>query len=312
MLNGDPNHPNGAQPQQPVPSWMPAPHRAYQPAPPQPAPSQQSVWSTPPQPYRQVQRPAVTGGGTAVEMSGASRFMAQCDAFALSVGTRITISTLMLACLLVIAVGASSLLDSLKAMDADMKVMDTELGHAQAGTYVLIDQMESLPPTAQHMRDIVTAVKGTGKQVKKSKTAVGQLQGKTAKMDTSLAAIGKQTASMGGELATTDDKTTQLAAAIDELNGGITPLVKTNHDMLSQTYVMRNGVCSMNASLAYTIRTLNYMTAPPQGGPFSVRVEMDKKTLPPVPGVVASTEPLVLYKRGAWPIYNETGPRLPC
>jgi hypothetical protein len=234
------------------------------------------------------------------------------DALTLSVGARITVSTLILACLLVIAVGASSLLTTLKSMDADMKVMAHDLGEAGAGTKQLITYMDSLPPTSAHMEAVVKSVRGTKSQVGASKQSITDLNKRTEKMDGSLKAITKQTGDMGSALAETADTTTKLSSTIDELNGKIGPLVSTHHAMLGQTRTMQNGVCAMNGSLAYVLRTLNYMTAPPSGGPFTVRVDIDKKALPPIPGVVAVTDPLVLYPRGVWPIYNEAGARTGC
>ena len=203
------------------------------------------------------------------------------DALALSIGSRITVSTLMLGCVLTIAVGAASLLDA-------------------------------LPRTTESLKGVVGTVEATSKQVKTSSQAISGLSGQTRKMNVSLARIAGSTGAMRGSLETQVARTKQLNGTVGTLNQKLGPLVTTQGEMLQGTRRMERGLCAMNGSLGYVLRQLNYLTAPPIGGGFTVRVELDKKSLPPVPGVAAVTEPVQVFPRGAWPVYNERGPAHAC
>ena len=230
------------------------------------------------------------------------------DALALSIGSRITVSTLMLACVLTIAVGAASLLDTLHKMDRDLKVMNEQLLVANKGTEMLNVYLTALPRTTESLRKVVGTVEATSKQVSTSGTAISGLSGQTRTMNVSLARIAGSTGAMRGSLETHQGSTKELAATVDTLNGKLGPLVKTQGDMLQGTRRMQRGLCAMNGSLAYVLRQLNYLTAPPgTNAGFTVRVELDKSSLPPVPGVAAVTEPVPVFPRGAWPVYNEKG-----
>ena len=67
---------------------------------------------------------------------------------------------------------------------------------------------------------------------------------------------------------------------------------------------MQRGLGGMNDSLAYTIRIMNWIAAPPHGQGMTIRADMPKETLPPF--VKAEVEPVVVFPRNVWPIY--TGP----
>ena len=234
------------------------------------------------------------------------------DALALSIGSRITVSTLMLGCVLTIAVGAASLLDALRMMDRDLKVMNEQLLIANKGTQMLNVYLDALPRTTESLKGVVGTVEATSKQVKTSSQAISGLSGQTRKMNVSLARIAGSTGAMRGSLETQVERTKQLNGTVGTLNEKLGPLVTTQGEMLQGTRRMERGLCAMNGSLGYVLRQLNYLTAPPIGGGFTVRVELDKKSLPPVPGVAAVTEPVQVFPRGAWPVYNERGPAHAC
>lgn len=226
------------------------------------------------------------------------------DTLALGIGSRITASTLLLACVLTIVIGASSMLDTLQKMDRDLKTMNEQLAIANKGTDVLNLTLDALPPTAEHLHDVVATVEGTSAEVSESKQAITKLADTTTGLVAALGEIATQTAAMRGSLERVDGGTATLGATVSELNTRIDPLVATQHRMLGETRRMKGGLQGMNASLAYTIRTLNYMSAPPTGRGFTVRVDLDKRSLPPIPGVKATTDPVEVFPRGAWETYG--------
>lgn len=223
-----------------------------------------------------------------------------------------TVTTLMLACVLTIALGAASMLSTLQQMDRDLKVLNQQLTIANEGTKVLNGYMDSIPTTKDNLGRIVGTVEHTSKEVATSRESLTKLGAQTDSLDESLGSIAASTKTMRASLDNTHAGTKELSGTISGLNGKIGPLVKTQHKMLGQTKTMRGGLCAMNGSLAYVLRVLNYLTAPPQGGPMTMRVELDKASLPPVPGVAAKAEPVRVFPRGTWPIYNEKGAAHAC
>jgi methyl-accepting chemotaxis protein len=228
------------------------------------------------------------------------------DALALTVGAKASASALLLACVVVILIGANSLLSTMQGMDRDIKVMNEQLAIANGGLDVLNKTMDSLPPTARHMNAIVKTVGETATEVKTSSAALERMTHTTAKLNASLGSIAGSTTSMRGSLEGAAKGTDELSTTITDLNGDIGPLVKTQHDMFLGTKKMRTGLDNMNSSLAYTIRIMNYITAPPHGGGMTIRADLPKETLPPIPGIRAEVKPVPVFPRGAWAIY--TGP----
>lgn len=228
------------------------------------------------------------------------------DALALSIGAKASASALLLGCVVVILIGAQSLLGTMQAMDRDIKEMNEQMAIANGGLVILNKTMDSVPPTARHLGAIVTTVQDTSKQVKVSGDAIGTMSGTTATLNEQLASIAGSTTEMRGSLEGAAAGTDELATTIDTLNDDIGPLVATQHQMLLGTRRMRGGLDNMNASLAYTIRIMNYIAAPPHGGPMTIRADLPKQTLPPIPGIRAEVKPVPVFPRNVWPIY--TGP----
>ena len=226
------------------------------------------------------------------------------DTLALSVGSRITVSTLMLACVLVICVGASAMLGSLRKMSSDVEVMNTQLAMTNQVGAALNATLAPLPPTSRNLKAIVVTIKKTGRQMMVSGAAVTKLAGTTKQINGSLAKIATNTGRMRTALQDVDSQATALGATVDNLNTRIAPLAATQHQTAVQVGQMRGGLEGMNASLAYVIRTLNYLTLPPTGGGFTVNVDVPKAALPPIPGIKAVAAPTEVFPRGAWPIYR--------
>lgn len=228
------------------------------------------------------------------------------DALALAVGTRVTASVLLLACVVVILIGAQALLSALQGMERDLDEMTEQLAIANGGLVILNETMDSLPGTAGHLSTIVTTVGDVSKEVKVSARSIGSVAGTTQELNGQLEGIAGSTTSMRESLESAAAGTEELSGTIGSLNANIDPLVKTQHEMLLGTMKMRAGLDGMNASLAYTIRIMNYIAAPPHGQGMMIRAELPKQTLPPIPGIRAEVEPIPVFPRNIWPIY--TGP----
>jgi septal ring factor EnvC (AmiA/AmiB activator) len=226
------------------------------------------------------------------------------DTFALSIGSKITASSLVLACVLCVVLGATSLLSSLEEMDRDLKVMSKLLEDANSGLAVLNTTMDSLAPTTKSLDAIVVTVSKTSEQAKTSKAAISELGTTTTTLNEMLTGIEEETAAMSASEQELASSTEQLNATLTDLSTTVDPLATTQSGMLGEVKTMKTGIAGMNGSLAYTIRSLNYMTAPPTGQSFSLQVELDKKALPPIPGVKAKADPVVVFPRGSWPVYT--------
>ncbi len=228
------------------------------------------------------------------------------DALALKVGSKLTASTVLLAAVVVILIGAQSLLATMEGMNRDLKTMNEELAKANVGLQVLNDTMDSVPPTQQHVAALLGTIEGTGVEVQASSERIQTMVGTTATVNEQLAWIADSTTTMRTSLEGAAGDAKQLSGTIGSLNGQLDPLVKTQHEMLLGTRRMRGGLDGMNASLAYVVRIMNYIAAPPTGGPMTIRADLPKQTLPPIPGIKAEVEPVPVFPRNIWPVY--TGP----
>lgn len=228
------------------------------------------------------------------------------DAYALSIGSRITVSTLMIACVLVIVAGASSMLSALTSMNEDLQVINKQLAVVNASNKVLNKTLDSMPPSSAALKQVVGTVRETAKQVDASGSQIQNLATTSGSLASVLADIATQTKSMGDSLKETDAGTDRLAGTVTELNKRIDPLVVTQHRTRQQIARMNSGLAGMNGSLGYVVRTMNFMTAPPTGQGFTMRVSVDKASLPPIPGLKAEVDPVEVFRRGVWPVY--TGP----
>lgn len=228
------------------------------------------------------------------------------EALALAVGARVTSAVLLLGCVLVIVIGAQGMLGSLHAMDHDIKALNEEMAVANAGLDILNTTMDSLPPTRAHLHDVVATVEGTSAEVARSNRALGGMATTTNRLVNRMGSISSSTVAMRESMQGVASGTQTMGATVNDLNHKIDPLVSTQHAMLTQTARMERGLGAMNGSLAFVIRTLNYIAAPPTGGPFTVRADLPKETLPPIPGIKATTDPIPVFPRFPWKVY--TGP----
>ncbi|MCZ4497052.1 MAG: hypothetical protein JWM25_1637 [Thermoleophilia bacterium] len=228
---------------------------------------------------------------------------ARADALALQVGTKATASALLLACVVVILVGAQSLLGTMQGMDRDIKEMNAQLAVANGGVTALNKTMDSLAPTARSLDAIVGTVKTTGVEVKKSAGSIDTLSTSTDALSTRLEAIGNDTKGLSTSLESTASGTGALGSTIGDLSTQVGPLVTMKRELLGNTRHMRDGLDGMNASLAYVVRILNYMTAPPTKQPMSVRIDLPPLK-PDVPGVAINSRPVPVFDWMQWPIYQ--------
>ncbi len=228
------------------------------------------------------------------------------DALALSIGSRITVSTLMLGCVLMIIAGASSMLSALKSMNRDMDVINGQLAVINESNRKLNATLDSMPPSAASLQQIVASVRQTNSEVGASASQLASMAKTTSGLGAILDDITVQTRSMETSLAATSQSTDNLASTVTEVNRRIDPLLVAQRGTRRQVEQMGAGLADMNASLAYVIRTMNYLTAPPTGQGFTARVTVDKSSLPPIPGLKAVADPVEVFPRGVWPVY--TGP----
>src|SRR4051812_5453557 len=88
----------------------------------------------------------------------AAQIAQQVDVLALTVGTKLSASALLLAGVIVILLGAQSLLGSLKSMDKDIAEMNKQMDVANSGLVVLNKTMTSVEPMANSMHAIVKTI----------------------------------------------------------------------------------------------------------------------------------------------------------
>jgi archaellum component FlaC len=229
------------------------------------------------------------------------------DALALSVGSRLTMSTLIVASVITIAIGASALLSSLRSMSADLKIMHAQLDIAAEGTEVLNSRMDLVPKMAGQMEMVVGTVGQTQKQVKASRNSVEKMAQSSHRLRGRVDKVSSDTASMKKNIESVSAQTDPLAATVNKLDRKLDPLVAGQHSLIPLVNQSADYICAMNGSLGYVLRILNYLTAPPSGIPFTARVEMDESTLPKIPGLKLEKDPVKVFDRGSWPIYNEQG-----
>jgi hypothetical protein len=234
----------------------------------------------------------------------AAQIAEKVDVLALTVGTKLSASALLLAGVIVVLLGAQSLLGSLKSMDKDIAEMNKQMDVANSGLVVLNKTMTSVEPMANSMHAIVKTIDATGGEVNKSAKTIGSMSKTTTNLRTGLEGIAGSTTKMRTSYETMGDDTVTLSQTISGLNGQITPLAKTQHDMFVGTSQMRGGLDTMNDSLAYVIRVLNYITAPPSGQDLKLRVELPKEVMPPIPGVRAEVDPVSVFPRLSWPVFQ--------
>jgi methyl-accepting chemotaxis protein len=226
------------------------------------------------------------------------------DALALAIGSKATASVIMLACVAVILIGAQSLLGQMESMNRDLKSMNEQMAIANGGLTMLNKTMDSVPLTSAHLKAITATVADTSHQVKVSNKAIGEMEVTTAKLHQKVGSIATSTTRMRGSLETASKGTDTLSTTIDSLNGDIQPLVRTQHQMLGGTRTMRDRIDGMNSSLAYTVRIMNFIAQPPTGGGMTIEAELPKSTLPPIPGLKATVDPLNVFPRNVWPVYH--------
>ena len=246
-------------------------------------------------------------GGLAPTMApGSAPTTSRVDALALAIGTKLTASALLIGALVVLIVGAQSLLGAMQSMDRDIAEMNRQLVTANEGLVTLNTTMDALPKTSRHVTTILKTVQGTGAEVKVSSAGIAETATATTDIATKLDGINTSTAAMRASHVHASEGTDQLGTIVSSLSAKLTPLVKQQHAQYLQTKRMSDGLDDMNDSLAYITRALNYMSQPDSGGPLKIKAELTKETMPPIPGLKVQAEPIAVFERGAFPLY--TGP----
>ncbi len=145
-----------------------------------------------------------------------------------------------------------------------------------------------------------------GGAVGESRTRIGGLSNATARIAALVGKVDASTGAITAQLAEVSIRTGALARSVDALGVTVTPLVASTASVRTSVDGMGTGIAGMNGSLRYVIRVLNYLGAPPGGGGFSVRVRLDPRSLPAIPGVKIATDPVPVFTRNRWRPY--TGP----
>ena len=230
--------------------------------------------------------------------------LSRADVMALALGARLGVGALLVACLLAVVMGASSILASMEQMEGDLQVMSENLAISQQGLDILNKTMASVPPTAEGMAGVVATVESLQAEVATSRTALNDLGLATDGVAESLDGIAANTERMAGSLDRVDASTEELGGTVNRLSTSIGPLVANQQKMRSSVVAMEQGTWAMNDSLAYVIRILNYMAAPPTGEPFTIRVDPDKRSLPNLPGLKVESDPVPVFDSPPWKPYG--------
>ncbi|MCW2974183.1 MAG: hypothetical protein JWN72_2456 [Thermoleophilia bacterium] len=246
------------------------------------------------------------GGHAPTRAPGTVPTTSRVDALALAVGTKLTASALLIGALVVLIVGAQSLLGAMQSMDRDIAEMNRQLVTANEGLVTLDTTMAALPKTSRHVTTILKTVQGTGREVKVSSAGIASTAAATTDIAAKLDTINESTAAMRASHVHASEGTDQLGTIVSSLQVKLAPLVKQQHTQYLQTKRMSDGLDNMNDSLAYIIRALNYMTEPDSGGSLKIKAELTKETMPKIPGLKIQADPISVFERGAFPLY--TGP----
>lgn len=229
---------------------------------------------------------------------------ARADALALRLGTKVTASTILLAAVIVIVIGAQSLLSTMEELDRNVTALNEQLVVTNIGIGVLTKTMASVPASQRNLEGVVEVVAAKQRIIGVTTTRVEAMASSTESLDARLGTIADSTTNMRGSLEGAATGTTQLDSTVVQLSDGMDPLVAAQRSMYLGTGRMRSRIDEMNASLAYVVRQLNYIAEPPTGGGFTVRASLPKETLPPIPGIRAEVAPLQVFRRSVWPVYR--------
>jgi hypothetical protein len=205
-----------------------------------------------------------------------------------------------------IIAGGVSILHSVRGINHSLVRLEAALGTANASVDALNHRMNAIGRMDADLARARTLTDGIGGSVARSRARIRALRSGTAGIDAALARVASSTDRINGSLQGIDSQTGGLATSVAAVGRTITPLIGTNRALRRSVTSMRSGVSDMNGSLRYVIRVLDYMTAPPGGGPFSIDVRLDPALIPKVKGLTVTSAPIEVFRRGQWRPY--TGP----
>ena len=217
----------------------------------------------------------------------------------------------LLAVLTLLAVGtivaaSFSVLASVDHINASLTRLEGALVVATRGVDTLNARMTAVGRMARHMHRATVLTQDIGRSVGRSRGRIEQLQSGTARLDGLVGGVSASTGRIGSSLAGLDSGTSALAGSVKAVGAGVTPLVGSTAGLHGSIGRMGGRIGDMNGSLRYVIRILNYMSAPPGGGPFSIRVVLDPAIVPKIKGIKITTDAIPVFSRGRFPRY--TGP----
>ena len=197
-------------------------------------------------------------------------------------------------------------LAAISSTDENLGRMETSLVQINGAVDRMNASQDALVRIDASLGTLGETTRTIGSSVAESRTRISGLADATARI---AALVGKVDASTGAITAQLDEvssRTAALGRSVDALGSTVTPLVSSTSSVRASVDGMGKGIAGMNGSLRYVIRVLNYLAAPPKGGGFSVRVRLDPRSLPAIPGVKIVTDPVPVFSRNRWTPY--TGP----
>ncbi len=212
---------------------------------------------------------------------------------------------------LVAALAGLTLLVGQIAQGKAVKGQDASLARIEKALAQSNVKVRTLNRHLDHLQSIDTQLGTLTRRTVAIGAGVGRSAALTARTDRStgglLSAVGGVNAATGrihGRLGDLAGQTDLLAGQVAELKGTVDPLAADTRAVRVSVEGMNGSLGRMNGSLRYVIRVLDYLAAPPFGGPFSVRVTLDKAALPNIPDITVETSPIPVFRAGAWAPYR--------
>jgi uncharacterized protein YoxC len=207
---------------------------------------------------------------------------------------------------LALTVSGLQMLAALDSTDRSLARMETSLVRIDQGVAAMDASTTGLEQIDTSMDALGSSTSTIALAVAESRRRIGGLAESTRRIGLLVGAVGSTTNTIDGQIAGVSGETSTLSTSVARLAGTVTPLVASTASVRRSVDSMAGGINGMNGSLHYVIRVLDYLAAPPAGGGFSVRVTLDPRSIPPVPGIEVATAPVGVFTRHRWQGY--TGP----
>lgn len=205
---------------------------------------------------------------------------------------------------LVLVLAGLSMLSALEGVDGHLARMETSLQQIDDGVARMNGSQTGLTTIDARLGTLAASTRTIAREVAVSRTRITGLAAGTQRISVLLGQVGASTRTIHGQLERVSGQSSSLAGAVSALGTTVTPLLGSTASVNGSVSAMGDGIAGMNGSLRYTIRVLGYLAQPAGGGAFSVRVHLDPRTLPQLPGLKVVTDPVPVFGRGGWPTYR--------